>query len=186
MIDTSIEHNLREYVRKIDDEGVFNKQDEKLNAEDFFMRLFELIYGYKSLTNLNYTERNTPGIDLYDFQKGIAIQITAIQSAERKKIENDTVDNIIKHHSSKKINEIICFFIRDNKALKDISEEELREKYGKKITLKTTTELIGDFQKITSPEKRLRIEEIVRQELSPQFSGISVSVRPTPSYKISA
>jgi hypothetical protein len=173
MIDTSIEHNLREYVRKIDDEGVFNKQDEKLYAEDFFMRLFELIYGYKSLTNLNYTERNTPGIDLYDFQKGIAIQITAIQSAERKKIENDTVDNIIKHHSSKKINEIICFFIRDNKALKDISEKELREKYEKKITLKTTTELIGDFQKITSPEKRLRIEEIVRQELSPEYSGLS-------------
>lgn len=173
MIDTSIEHNLREYVRKIDDEGVFNKQDEKLNAEDFFMRLFELIYGYKSLTNLNYSERNAPGIDLYDFQKGIAIQITAIQSAERKKIENDTVDNIIKHHSSKKINEIICFFIRDNKALKDISEKELREKYGKKITLKTTTELIGDFQKITSPEKRLRIEEIVRQELSPEYSGLS-------------
>jgi hypothetical protein len=172
MINTSIEHNLREYVRKIDDEGIFNKQDEKLNAEDFFMRLFELIYGFKSLTNLNYTERNAPGIDLYDFQKGIAIQITAIQSAERKKIENDTVDNILKHHSSKKINEIICFFIRDNKALKDISEKELREKYGKKITLKTTTELIGDFQKITSPEKRLRIEEIVKQELSPQFDGL--------------
>lgn len=173
MINISIEHNLREYVRKIDNEGVFNKQDEKLNAEDFFMRLFELIYGFKSLTNLNYTERNTPGIDLYDFQKGVAIQITAIQSAERKKIENDTVDNIIKHHSSKKINEIICFFIRDNKALKDISEKELRNKYGKKITLKTTTEVIGDFQKITSPEKRLRIEEIVKQELSPQFHGLS-------------
>jgi len=172
MINSSIENNLRAYVRKIDDEGVFNKQDEKLKAEDFFMRLFELIYNWKDLTNLNYSERNSPGIDLYSFQKGIAIQITAIQSAERKKIEKDTVENIIKHHSSKKINQIICFFIRDNEALKSINEEELSEKYGKKITIKTTRQIIGDFQKIISPEKRLRIEEIVRQELSPQFNGL--------------
>jgi len=51
------------------------------------MRLFELIYGWKSLTNLNYTERNSAGIDLYDIKKGIAIQVTAIQSKEREKID---------------------------------------------------------------------------------------------------
>lgn len=172
MINSSIENNLREYVRKIDDEGVFNKHDEKLKAEDFFMRLFELIYNWKSIININYSEQNSPGIDLYDIQEGIAIQITAIQSDEKNKIEKDTIEKIIRYHNSKKINQIICFFIRDNDALKNISVDELSEKYGKKITIKTTKQIIGDFQKIISPEKRLRIEEIVRQELSPEFSGL--------------
>jgi len=35
MINSSIENNLQEYVRKIDNEGVFNKHDQKLVAEDF-------------------------------------------------------------------------------------------------------------------------------------------------------
>lgn len=172
-MNSSIENNLLEYVRKIDNEGVFNKHDEKLIAEDFFMRLFELIYGWKSLVNLNYTEKNAEGIDLYDIKKGIAIQVTAIQSNEKKKIEKDTVEKIIKYHSSKKINQIICFFIRDNKALEKISEIELSKKYGRKISIKTTRQIIGDFQKIISPEKRKRIEEIVKQELSSEFNGLS-------------
>lgn len=171
MINSSIEHNLHEYVRKIDDEGVFNKQDEKLNAEDFFMRLFELIYNWKNLINLNYSETNSAGIDLFETRKGIAIQITALQSKEKDKII-DTIEKTIKYHKSKKINEIICFFVRDNEGLKNISEEELSKQYGYKITIATTKQIIGDFQKITSPEKRLRIEEIVKQELSPQFDGL--------------
>jgi hypothetical protein len=112
MINTSIENNLRKYVRKIDDEGVFNKQDEKLNAEDFFMRLFELIYNWKNLINLNYSKTNSAGIDLFETRKGIAIQITALQSKEKEKIV-DTIKKTVEHHKSKAINEIICFFIRD-------------------------------------------------------------------------
>lgn len=171
MIKSSIKHNLRGYVRKIDDEGVFNKQDEKLNAEDFFMRLFELIYNWKNLINLNYSKTNSAGIDLFETRKGIAIQITAQQSKEKDKIV-DTIKKTIKHHKSKSINEIICFFIRDNKGLKSINEEELSKQYGYKITISTTRQIIGDFQKITSPAKRLRIEEIVSQELSTQFQGL--------------
>lgn len=172
-MNSSIENNLLEYLRKIDNKGIFNKHDEKLVAEDFFMRLFELIYGWKSLINLNYTEKNSEGIDLYDIKTGVAIQVTAIQSNERNKIEKDTVEKIINYHSSKKINQIICFFIRDNKALKNISEVELSEKYNRKISIKTTRQIIGDFQRIVSPEKRKRIEEIVKQDLSPEFNGLS-------------
>jgi hypothetical protein len=171
MIKTSIENNLRKYVRKIDDEGVFNKQDEKLNAEDFFMRLFELIYNWKNLINLNYSKTNSAGIDLFETRKGIAIQITALQSKEKEKIV-DTIKKTVEHHKSKAINEIICFFIRDNEGLKNISEKELSKQYGYKITISTTRQIIGDFQKITSPAKRLRIEEIVNQELSTQFQGL--------------
>ena len=172
MIESSIENNLNEYIRKIDDEGRFNKHNEKIRAEDFFRRIFELIYGWDSLINLNYIENNSAGIDLYEIKKGIAIQITAIQSGEKNKIEKDTIEKVFKYHKTKKINQIICFFIRDNKVLDTISEKELSIKYRKKILIKTTKQLIGDFEKIISPEKRIRIEEIVKQELRPEFSGI--------------
>jgi hypothetical protein len=171
MKNNSIENNLLEYVRKIDNQGVFNKHDEKLDAEDFFMRLFELIYGWKSLVNLNYTEKNSAGIDLYDLDKGIAIQVTAIQSDEKKKIEG-TIERIKKHHSSKKINKIICFFIRDNKALDNLSEKEYSDRYNELVVFKTTKMIIGDFKKL-SPERKLKIEEIVKQELSSEFNGLS-------------
>ncbi|MCP5064803.1 MAG: SMEK domain-containing protein, partial [Ignavibacteriae bacterium] len=178
MINSSIENNLLEYVRKIDNEGVFNKHNEKLDAEDFFMRLFELIYGWKNLGNLNYTEKNSAGIDLYEFKKGIAIQVTAIQSKEKEKIEG-SIERIKKHHSSKQINKIICFFIRDNKALDNLSEKEYSVKYKKQIVFKTTKILIGDFKKF-SPERRFKIEEIVKQELSPEYRGLSQVYHFTP------
>jgi DNA replication protein DnaC len=104
-------------------------------------------------------------------RKGIAIQITALQSKEKEKIV-DTIKKTVEHHKSKAINEIICFFIRDNEGLKNISEKELSKEYGYKITISTTRQIIGDFQKITSTAKRLRIEEIVNQELSTQFQGL--------------
>jgi len=183
MIQNSIEHNLNDYIRKIDDEGHFNLHNEKIRAEDFFRRLFELIYGWDSLDNLNYPEPNSPGIDLYESKKGIAIQVTAIQNNEKDKIET-TIEKIFTYHKSKRINTIICFFIRNNKGLKNIDEKELSSKYDRRILIKTTRHLIGDFHKIRSKEKRMRIEEIIKQELSPKYFGLSNLSYFVPSDKL--
>ncbi|WP_179006170.1 SMEK domain-containing protein [Winogradskyella forsetii] len=171
MIKSSIENDLLRYTEKIYDEGIFNKHNEKINAEDFFCRLFKLIYGWSDLVNLNYLESNSAGIDLYSANQKIAIQITTIQSKEKEKVEG-TIKKVLKHHSDKKIEGIICFFIKDNRPLKNIDVNELSEEFGIKIKIRTTKNIIGDFYRFPSPEKKIRISEIVKQETSSDFKGI--------------
>ena len=84
-----IELNLFAYIDKIQRGSLLNLHDEKVKAEDFFLRIFEKVYGFEELINLNYEKLNSKGIDLYDSKEKIGIQITAIQSNEKTKI-NDT------------------------------------------------------------------------------------------------
>ncbi|ALJ04479.1 hypothetical protein APS56_04690 [Pseudalgibacter alginicilyticus] len=172
MINSSIEDDLLRYIDKIYNEGLFNKNNERVNAEDIFCRLFKLIYNWSDLKNLNYSEPNSAGIDIYSEQKGIAIQITTIQSSELDKIEK-TVEKILRHHATKKIKGVICFFVKDKRAIKNLNEESLSKKFGKKIKIRTSLDLIGDINRFSTPAKRKRIEEIVKQELSPEFNGLS-------------
>ena len=111
MVKSSIEDDLSRYTEKIYNEGLFNKHNEKINAEDFFCRLFKLIYGWSDLVNLNYLETNSAGIDLYSANQKIAIQITTIQSKEREKVEG-TIKKVLKHHSDKKNRGNFMFFYK--------------------------------------------------------------------------
>lgn len=172
MTNSSIEDNLLRYIDKIYNEGFFNKNNERVNAEDIFCRLFKLIYNWSDLKNLNYSEPNSAGIDLYSEKKGIAIQITTIQSGELDKTKQ-TVEKILRHHTTKKIKGIICFFVKDRKAIKNLSEEDLSKRFEKNIKIRTSLDLIGDINRFCSPAKRKRIEEIVKQELYPEFDGLS-------------
>jgi hypothetical protein len=187
MIKSSIEDDLSRYTEKIYNEGLFNKHNEKINAEDFFCRLFKLIYGWSDLVNLNYLETNSAGIDLYSANQKIAIQITTIQSKEREKVEG-TITKVLNHHSDKKIEGILCFFIKDNRPLKNIDANQLSEQFGVKIKIRTTKNIIGDFHRFPSPEKKIRISEIVKQETSSDFHGLNelIAFEPYSNKKQSA
>ncbi|WP_347174271.1 SMEK domain-containing protein [Polaribacter uvawellassae] len=172
MIQSSIENDLFTYIDKIYYEGNFNKNNERINAEDIFCRLFKEIYGWSDLKNLNYSEPNASGIDLYSEKKGIAIQITTIQSGEIKKVK-ETIRKILEHHQTKNIKGIICFFVKDKKAIKKIKEKDLSEDFGKQIKIRTTNDIIGDFQRFPSPNVKKRIEVILKQETSSDFHGLN-------------
>ena len=167
----SIENLLHSYIRKIDYEGFSNKNDERIEAENLFCRLFIEIFNWRDLKNINYSEPNAAGIDLYSEKKGIAIQVTTIQSSELTKIK-DTVKKTLKYHQNKKINGIICFFIKDNQPLKKINENELSKEFGIKVKIRTTQEIIGSFERFPIPEKKLKILEILKQVTSAEFKGI--------------
>lgn len=181
MIKDSIESLLRTYIRKIDYEGFSNKNDERIEAENLFCRLFIEIFNWRDLKNLNYSEPNAAGIDLYSEKEGIAIQVTTIQSGELTKIK-DTVRKTLKYHQTKKINGIICFFIKDNRPLKNINENELYKEFGIKVKIRTTQEIIGSFERFPKPEKKLKILEILKQLTSAEFKGID-NLNKFESYK---
>jgi hypothetical protein len=172
MNNDSIENLLYTYINKIHFEGLSNKSDERINAENLYCRLFILIYGWNDLENLNYSEPNASGIDLYSAKKRTAIQITTIQSNEKQKIKG-TIEKVLRFHKNKKIEGIICFFIRDNKALKNIGDKEYSKQFDFPIKIRTTQNLIGDFHKLPSSERKIRILEILKQDIYPEFKGIN-------------
>ena len=105
-----IELNLFAYTDKIKRGSLLNLHDEKVKAEDFFLRIFEKVYDFEELINLNYEKLNSKGIDLYDSKEKIGIQITAIQSNEKTKI-NDTKKLTLNNWKNKGLKKLWVFFI---------------------------------------------------------------------------
>lgn len=166
-----IELNLFAYTDKIKRGSLLNLHDEKVKAEDFFLRIFEKVYDFEELINLNYEKLNSKGIDLYDSKEKIGIQITAIQSNEKTKI-NDTKKLTINNWKNKGLKKLWVFFIIETKYLKDIDTSIVEEVDGIKIYIKTIKNLIGDISKLDK-EKRIEISELIKQEVSEEFYGLS-------------
>lgn len=166
-----IELNLFAYTDKIQRGSLLNLHDEKVKAEDFFLRIFEKVYGFEELINLNYEKLNSKGIDLYDSKEKIGIQITGIQSNEKTKI-NDTKKLTLNNWKNKGLKKLWVFFIIETKYLKDIDTSIVEEVDGIKIYIKTIKNLIGDINKLDK-EKRIEISELIKQEVSEEFYGLS-------------
>jgi hypothetical protein len=166
-----IEFNLFAYNDKIKKEGILNKHDKKIDAEDFFLRIFKKVYNFHKLKNLNYEKSNAPGIDLFEDIKKIGIQITAIQSNEIKKI-SETKRLALSNWKEKGIKELWIFFIIETNYLKSIDTSIIEEIDGVKIYTKTIKNLIGDINQY-SKEKRFEISELIKQEVSQEFYGLS-------------
>ena len=166
-----IENNLFAYIDKIQRGSLLNLHDEKVKAEDFFLRIFKKVYNFDHLINLNYEKLNSKGIDLYDSKEKIGIQITAIQSNEKNKI-NDTKTLTLKNWKSKGLEKLWVFFIIETKFLKEIDTSIVEEIDGVKIHIKTIKNLIGDISKLDK-EKRIEISELIKQEVSEEFYGLS-------------
>ena len=166
-----IELNLFAYNDKIKKEGILNKHDKKIDAEDFFLRIFKKVYNFHKLNNLNYEKPNAPGIDLFEDIKKIGIQITAIQSNEIKKI-SETKRLALSNWKEKGIKELWIFFIIETNYLKSIDTSIIEEIDGVKIHTKTIKNLIGDINQY-SKEKRFEISELIKQEVSEEFYGLS-------------
>lgn len=166
-----IEYNLFTYNDKIKKEGLLNKNNRKIEAEDFFMRIFKRVYGFPTLINLNYENANAQGIDLFENTKRIGIQITAIQSNEIKKIV-DTKRLTLNKWKEKDIKELWIFFIIETNYLKSIDTSIIEEIDGVKIHIKTIRNLIGVINSF-SKGKRFEISELIKQETNEEFYGLS-------------
>ncbi|MEI2607469.1 MAG: ABC-three component system protein [Candidatus Promineifilaceae bacterium] len=80
-----IKYKLSLLAFRIELNGGLNLLNEHVHAEDFYLHLANLIFGWK-LENLNAAGPNAAGIDLIDTQNKIVIQVSA--TATRQKIES--------------------------------------------------------------------------------------------------
>lgn len=172
MRETDIEYNLLSYVDRIEKEiALGNFRTTK--TEDFFLRVLSATYKLENLENLAYDKINTIAIDLIDREKKIGVQVTAQKSNEKRKID-DTINDTISEWKDKGVQTLWILFISETNYIKkniDTSQVYL-EKDGLKVFIKTIRRLIGDINKQPS-EDRLKIDELLKQETSTIYSGLS-------------
>ncbi|MBV9864209.1 MAG: ATP-binding protein [Abitibacteriaceae bacterium] len=78
-------------------------------AETMLIPIFNEIYGYKNLKNLNFSEKsNYPSVDLGDEVSRVAIQVTATSNNEKIK---DTLRKFVKYKLYEKYDRVIIYIL---------------------------------------------------------------------------
>jgi len=71
------------FINEIEGFSALNQYDINIHAENFYIPVFNELFGL-SLENINVTQkRNFPAVDLADFKKKVAIQITSTNSSQK-------------------------------------------------------------------------------------------------------
>jgi hypothetical protein len=98
-------------------------------SESLFVPILSLIFGLKSLRNLNLNGKNNfPAIDLADDEVGISFQITA--SSDRGKIVH-TLEEFIKHRLYTKYKRVVIYILTEkqrhysDKGISEILKEQI-------------------------------------------------------------
>ena len=112
-----IQERIRElleiFSRRVKLYNVSDRYDINRISESVMVPVLRLLYDYKKLRNLNYTdEKNYPGIDLADDEAKIAFQITS--TADNQKVKH-TLEQIKKYHLDKKYDRFIVYILTGKK-----------------------------------------------------------------------
>ena len=150
-----IQDTLSYIQSKINNDNKLQHYDSNKKAEDIFMHLLNLTYGW-SLQNANDEVINFPAIDLMDTTNEIVIQVTS--DTNKKKVKEDTVgafNELVKEDKYKSYAhyEIKMFYIKDKPSkstLKNWEDEGLISQsnilgiddINKKISVDTTHTLV--------------------------------------------
>lgn len=78
----AIQERIRElleiFSRRVNQDNISDRYDINRISESVMVPILRLLYDYRKLRNLNYTDdKNYPGIDLADDEAKIAFQITS-------------------------------------------------------------------------------------------------------------
>ncbi|MDB2386107.1 SMEK domain-containing protein [Shewanella sp.] len=171
-----ITDKLGELRSKIEIKATLNLTDINIYAEDFYCRLFNIVYGYK-LVNTNFKQANSASIDLGDSINRIAIQITSTKTPNKTK---HTVQKFIEKELYKEYDRLIIFNIVRKSHHKD-------KKYGDINHYIDTKSDIWDYRDLIKKINSLDDENlnIVYEYFLEQFDRIHIITRRVPSdYKM--
>lgn len=94
--------------------------DENKALEDVMCEVLNRIYGWK-LENLNHVEKNFPGIDLGDWERGIGVQVTVEKTSSKI---NNTIAKIVKNEVYNKFPHLKILILGDKQASYSIRNDE--------------------------------------------------------------
>ncbi|MEL6562435.1 MAG: SMEK domain-containing protein [Bacteroidota bacterium] len=144
--------------------GSLNLLDMHLHAESFAKVLLNKVYGY-DLVNLNHVNQNMPAVDLGDYKRGIAFQITTTNSIQKIK---DTVIKYRAHEIADDLPHLRIFILRSEKPKKNSIVIDGYE-FDIKHHVISLTNLIRSIQDISNTDLLIEIDNWIARESKLEF-----------------
>ncbi len=107
---TKINDYLARYRLFVEQENRANRYNINIRAETFFIPILRVLFKCPHLENVNIEKNNTPGIDLGDRKKRIAIQVTSEKTS--KKVV-DSLSKFLDNKFYETFDRLIIFIIQD-------------------------------------------------------------------------
>lgn len=171
---TKITTYASRFVTEVEGLNANGLYDINIHSENFLIPLLNLIYELK-LENLNTSQKkNYPAIDLADFNKGHAFQITA--TSDFIKIKN-TIEKFIKEGLDKYFNSLYIYILTHKKD--KYSQDKIDKIIFNKIKFNVNENIIDKdnlLQKINSITDIHKLEQ-VSKIFEQEFSDIKIECR---------
>lgn len=170
---------MSRFEKQVEYSAAMSKTDINRAAQTILIPLFEEIYGYKNLKNLDYVEDNSnyPSIDLGDEVEKIAFQITSTTTV--KKIQ-DTLQKFVKYNLHQKYNRLVIYILTNKQeTYSDTKINQIIENTGFSFDVdndvwdhKTLLKEIGGFQ----VEKIDAIKNILEKNFGDEVKSNSLKI----------
>ena len=110
-VQNNINTLIATFVAQVKGSTAMGRTDINHISESVLIPLFEEMFGYSELKNLNYTEEaNYPGIDLGDEKARVAFQITSTATTEKVK---NTLQKFVDYELYKKYDRLIIYILTE-------------------------------------------------------------------------
>lgn len=164
-----IARELQALSSRIETKGKLNLLDLHGHVENFYLRLFNLLYGYE-LVNLNNKLQNVEAIDLIDDKNKILIQVSA--TSTKQKIESALSKDIIKKYIGYTFK-----FISISKDASDLRKKEYVNPYLINFTptqdIYDTATILKDILSKQLSEIKA-IYEFIKEELGKEVDSVKL------------
>lgn len=156
----SITEKLTLYKMETSELDKINLYDINITSESFYAGLLNLIMGW-NLRNVNFSEKNTPGIDLVDDDNKITVQVTSNNTSDKIK---HTIDEFIKNKSYEKYSRLIVLISTEKKNYTTIFDTQQTFEFDKENDIWDVSDLIQKINALSTDQQR-KIYEYLQVEM---------------------
>lgn len=156
----SITEKLTLYKLETSELDKINLYDINITSENFYAGLLNLIMGW-NLRNVNFSEKNTPGIDLVDDDNKITVQVTSNNTSDKIK---HTIDEFIKNKSYEKYSRLIVLISTEKKNYTAIFDTQQTFEFDKENDIWDVSDLIQKINALSTDQQK-KIYEYLQVEM---------------------
>ncbi|MGB7326596.1 MAG: SUMF1/EgtB/PvdO family nonheme iron enzyme [Rubripirellula sp.] len=165
-IDNEIVELVARFVTELKGFNAIDRTDINRVAQNLFVPVFDEVYGYKNLRNLDIgSSTNFPGVDLGDDSARVAIQVTSTKTLGKVK---ETLCQFIGNNLDLRYDRLIVFILTEKQRSYSQNSCDALVKRDFRFSVRSDIldyrDLLRDIQSFSASKKR-RVLEILREHL---------------------